>query len=213
MRIFDYAGLLAQGLITTIELTVISSVLACCFAGVGGLALLSKHRWIRWPTTLLVEFLRGTSCYIQLFWLYFALPLFGIYLDAFVVGALALALNIGSFGSEVVKAAIQSVAKEQTEAAIAINLTSWQQMRWVVFPQALITMLPPMNNLLIELVKVTPLVSLITITDLTFVVQIFRQQTGETVQAFGALMVVYFIISTCVALPFQLIERRLSFAV
>lgn len=65
-------------------------------------------------------------------------------------------------------------------------------------------------NLLIELVKITPLVSLITIADLTFVAQLFRQQTGETLQAYGTLMVIYFIIATSVALPLQLLEKRVT---
>lgn len=210
MRILDYAGVLAEGLLVTVELTLVAAVLACVIALTAGLARMSRFWFIRWPAAVYVEFFRGTSCYIQLFWLYFALPLFGIFLDAFLVGAIAISLNVGSFGSEVVRGSILSVPREQVEAAIALNLTRWQRMRYVILPQALVTMLPPMTNLLIELVKVTPLVSLITIADLTFVAQLFRQQTGETVQAFGALLVIYFIIATCVAWPFQHLEKRVT---
>lgn len=210
MEILEYAGVLAQGLVVTLELTAVSAVLAIMVALLAGIARVSRYRFVRWPAAVYVEFFRGTSCYIQLFWLYFALPLFGISLDAFFVGAIAIALNVGSFGSEVVRGSILSVPREQIEASIALNLTAWQRMRWIILPQALVTMLPPMSNLLIELVKVTPLVSLITIADLTFVAQLFRQQTGETLHAYGALLVIYFIIATCIYLPFQYLERRIT---
>lgn len=210
MSILDYTGVLAEGLLVTLQLTLLSAFLACVIALAAGLARLSRFRLVRWTAAAYVEFFRGTSCYIQLYWLFFALPLFGIYLDAFLVGAIAIALNVGSFGSEVVRGSLLSVPREQVEAAIALNLTRWQRLRTVILPQALVTMLPPATNLLIELVKITPLVSLITIADLTFVAQLFRQQTGETLQAYGTLMVIYFIIATSVALPLQLLEKRVT---
>jgi polar amino acid transport system permease protein len=187
-----------------------ASVLAVIVSFVTGIARLSKHVWIRWPLTVYVEFFRGTSCYIQLFWLFYALPFFGITINAFAVGVTAIGLNIGSFGSEVVRSAILSVPKGQREAAIALNYTRWQQLRRIILPQALVTTLPPMSNLIIELLKSTPLVSLITIADLTFRAQLFRKQTAETFQAFGAILVLYFILASMIAWGFRALERKFS---
>lgn len=210
MVILEFSNVLVEGLIRTIQITICSMLLACTVSVVVGICRLSKHGWVRWPFTLYVEFFRGTSCYVQMFWLFFSLPLFGIYLDAFLVGVIAIGLNVGSFGSEVVRGAVQAVPQDQIEAAIALNYTRWQRLRHVVLPQAVVRMLPPLANLMIELVKVTPLVSLITIADLTFYAQLIRQQTGETFQAFGTLLVVYFIISSLIAWGFRRLEARMS---
>ena len=208
MIIFDYLVPLGRGLLVTVEITLLSSVLAAIIAVIAGLARLSKHAWVRWPAAVYVEFFRSTSCYVQLFWLFFALPFFGIYLDAFLVGVVGIALNIGSFASEVVRAAVLSVSKGQREAAIALSYTPWQRMRRVIIPQAMIAMLPPMSNLMIELIKSTPLVSLITISDLTFTAHLFRTQSGQTFQAFGSILIIYFILSSGMAWVFTALERR-----
>ncbi|MSO93637.1 MAG: ectoine/hydroxyectoine ABC transporter permease subunit EhuC [Rhodospirillales bacterium] len=206
--IFDYLIPFGRGLLVTVEITVLSTILAAVIAVIAGLARLSKHAWVRWPAAVYVEFFRSTSCYVQLFWLFFALPFFGIYLDAFLVGIVGIALNIGSFASEVVRAAVLSVSKGQREAAIALNYTAWQRMRRVILPQAMIAMLPPMSNLMIELIKTTPLVSLITISDLTFTAHLFRTQSGQTFQAFGSILIIYFILSSGMAWIFNTLERR-----
>jgi len=208
MMIFDFLIPLGQGLLVTVKIAVLSAILAAIIALIAGFARLSKRAWIRWPATVYVEFFRSTSCYVQLFWLFFALPFFGIYLDAFVVGVVGIALNIGSFATEVVRAAVLSVSQGQREAAIALNYTPWQRMLRVILPQAMIAMLPPMSNLMIELIKTTPLVSLITISDLTFMAHLFRTQSGQTFQAFGSILIVYFILSSGMAWVFNALERR-----
>ncbi len=195
MNIFDYVEPLSRGLLVTVQITVLSTLLAAVIALVAGLARLSKRGWISWPAAVYVEFFRSTSAYVQLFWLFFALPFFGINIEAFYVGVVGIALNVGSFASEVVRAAVLSVSKGQREAAVALNYKPWQRTRRIILPQAMIAMLPPMSNLMIELIKTTPLVSLITITDLTFTAHLFRTQTGQTFQAFGSILIIYFILS------------------
>lgn len=208
MTILHYLLPLWRGLVVTVEITALAGLLSIAIAFAAGLARTSKRAWVRWPAAVYVEFFRSTSCYVQLFWLYFALPFFGIYLDAFTVGVVGIGLNVGSFGSEVVRAGILSVSRGQSEAAIALNYTPWQRMRRIILPQALVAMLPPLSNLTIELVKTTPLVSLITIADLTFNAHLFRTQTGETFQAFGGILVVYFVLSSVIAWVFDALERR-----
>ena len=125
---------------------------------------------------------RGTSALVQLFWFYFVLPLFGVQLPAMLVGIVVLALNAGAYGAEVVRGAIRAVPPGQREAGVALNLTRGQIMRRIVVPQAIPAMLPPAGNLLIELLKNTALVSLITITDLTFRGQLLRSETLRTTE-------------------------------
>ncbi|MCA9857466.1 MAG: ectoine/hydroxyectoine ABC transporter permease subunit EhuC, partial [Dehalococcoidia bacterium] len=141
-------------------------------------------------------FFRGTSAIVQLFWIVFALPLIGISISPFVGGIVTLGLNMGSYGSEVVRGAVRAVPRGQTEASIALNLTGFQRMRYIIFPQAAVAMLPPYGNLLIELLKASALVSLVTLSDLTFEVQKLRVNgTASTATLFTIALVMYFLIA------------------
>ncbi len=206
----DLLPVLIRGAGITIQLTLVSAALALGMALVAGLARLSPVWPLRFVAGLYVEVFRGTSVLVQLFWFYFALPLFGIRLDAFTAGVLALGLNVGAYGAEVVRGAILSVPKGQTEAAIALNFTPWQRMRRVVLPQAFVLMLPPFGNQLIELLKATALVSLITIPEMTFQGLTLRQTTGRTNEIFLWLLVLYFAVAYPLTLGVRWIERRVG---
>lgn len=190
----------------TVQVTVGAAALAWVTAFVTGFCKLSEKKSIAWPAVAFVEFFRGTSCYVQLFWLYFVLPLVGIQISALVVGIVAIGLNVGCYGSEVVRSSILAVPKGLSEASKALNLSSFQAMRHVILPNAFPRMLPPMCNLMVDLLKVTPLVSLITIADLTFIGQIYRQQSGSPLVAFGALLIIYFILSSIIIDVFKRLE-------
>jgi polar amino acid transport system permease protein len=176
----------------TLRLTAGAALLALPVAIAAGLARLAPWRAVRWPATAYVEVFRGSSALVQLFWFYFVLPLFGLNLSAIAVGVLVLGLNTGAYGAEIVRGAILAVPRGQWEAALALNLTAWQTMRRVVLPQVLPAMLPPAGNLLIELLKNTALVSLITLTDLTFRAQTLRSETLKTETIFTLVLVMYF---------------------
>ncbi|MFY3195196.1 ectoine/hydroxyectoine ABC transporter permease subunit EhuC, partial [Achromobacter xylosoxidans] len=168
---------LLEGLAVTLEIMAGAVVLAVPLALVAGVGRLSTVHPVRWLASIYVEVFRGTSALVQLFWFYFVLPLFGVQLPAMLVGIVVLALNAGAYGAEVVRGAIRAVPPGQREAGVALNLTRGQIMRRIVVPQAIPAMLPPAGNLLIELLKNTALVSLITITDLTFRGQLLRSET------------------------------------
>ena len=206
----DLLPVLIRGAGITIQLTLVSAALALGMALVAGLARLSPLWPLRFVAGLYVEVFRGTSVLVQLFWFYFALPLFGIRLDAFTAGVLALGLNVGAYGAEVVRGAIRSVPKGQTEAAIALNFTPWQRMRRIILPQAFVLMLPPFGNQLIELLKATALVSLITIPEMTFQGLTLRQTTGRTNEIFLWLLVLYFAVAYPLTLGVRWIERRVG---
>jgi polar amino acid transport system permease protein len=205
-----YIGLILQGALVTIELTVMGSVLALIMAFIAGLGRLSRFFAIRALATTYIEFFRGTSIFVQLFWVYFVLPFAGVTLTPMQAGVLALGLNVGAYGAEVVRGAIKSVPREQYEACIAVNLSRFQRMRHIILPQALPLMLPTFGNNAIELLKGTAVVSLISLTDMTFQAQVVRAQTGSTLIPFGTILILYFAMSWIISLLMRRLERRVT---
>jgi polar amino acid transport system permease protein len=157
-----------------------------------------------------IEFFRGTSVLVQMFWIFFALPAFGVSMSALTAGVLALGLNVGAYGAEVVRGAVKAVPAGQVEAAIALNMRPMLRMRRVILPQAIVAMLPPMGNLMIELLKGTALVSLITLSDLTFQAQVLRSRTGDTLTIFVLVLIFYFLMAGVITVLVRLLERRVT---
>ncbi len=205
-----YLGLILQGALVTIQLTLMGSALALVMAFMAGLGRLSRFVALRALATAYIEFFRGTSIFVQLFWAYFVLPFAGISLTPLQAGVLALGLNVGAYGAEVVRGAVQSIGREQHEACVALNLGRWQAMRYVILPQALLLMLPTFGNNAIELLKATAVVSLISLTDMTFQAQVVRAQTGDTLVPFGTILLLYFAMAMAISTFMRWLERRLS---
>jgi polar amino acid transport system permease protein len=207
---FDLLPPLLSGLWVTLQLAVGGSLCAILSAFVIGLARLSRSLILRATATLYIDLLRGTSALVQLFWVFFALPMLGIRMDAMTAGILVLGLNHGAYGAEVVRGAIQSVPVEQHEAATALNFTPRQTLWRVILPQALPAMLPPFGNLLIELLKNTALVSLITLSDLTFQGQVLRAATLRSGEIFSLMLIMYFLLALAISFIMRRLERRLA---
>lgn len=205
-----YLGLILQGTLVTVELTLMGSVLALVMAFLAGMGRLSRFFAVRALATAYIEFFRGTSIFVQLFWAYFVLPVIGLSLTPLQAGVLALGLNVGAYAAEVVRGAIQSVGKEQYEACTALNLGRWQGMRHVILPQALLVMLPTFGNNVIELLKATSVVSLISLADLTFQAQVVRAQTGNTLVPFTTILIIYFILALIVSWGMRRLERHMA---
>ena len=205
-----YLPLILQGALVTLQLTVFGFILALALAFLFGLARATGGAFLTAASVVYIEFFRGTSIFVQLFFAYFVLPLFGISFAPLQAGILVLGLNVGAYGAEVVRSAIQAVPREQREACIALNLTPLQSMRHVVLPQALVIMLPTLGNNAIELMKATAVVSVISLADMTFQAQIIRGQTGSTAVPFIAILLIYFLLSLVISFVTRRIERRLS---
>lgn len=201
---------LLKGAWVTIQISIFSILLGFVLSFVFGLARLSNLKVIRIIAACYVEVIRGTSLLVQLFWVYFALPLLGVELSAMAAGVLALGLNMGAYGAEIVRSAIVAIPKGQTEATIALNMTRLQRMRLVILPQAFVRMLPPFGNLMVELIKGTALVSLITLSDLTFQGMLLRTTTMQTTEIFTFLLLIYFIITYPCTWGLRWLERKLS---
>lgn len=205
-----YIGLILQGAVVTIEITIMGCIVALIAAFIAGLGRLSRFWLVRWMATAYIEFFRGTSIFVQLFWAYFVLPLLGVPLSPLQAGVIALGLNIGAYGAEVVRGAIKSIPREQYEACTALNLTRFQEMRHVILPQAVVRMLPTFGNNSIELLKGTAVVSLISLSDMTFQAQVVRAQTGSTAVPLLTILLLYFLFSSTISTVIKRLERHLS---
>lgn len=191
--------LLLRGSLVTIEISILSGVLALFAAGLAGLARQSALGALRWPAAVYIELFRGTALLIQLFWMYYVLPDFGVEMSAFAVAVLAIGLNYGAYGAEVVRGAMQAVGPGQRDAARALGLTSVQTGRLVVLPQAAAIAVLPWGNLMVQLVKATSLVSLITIAELSYRAYQLNQVTMRTASIFAVVLLLYFAITQTVA--------------
>ncbi len=199
-----------DGTIVTVEQTALAIVLAVVIALIMALMKMSPIFLLRYPAIAYIEIFRGTSLLVQLYWIFFVLPLFGLSLEKFTAGFVAVGMNLGAYGAELVRGGIQSVPRGQYEASIALNLPPVARFRRIIFPQALLIMLPPWGNLLIELLKGTALVSLISVTDLMFESKQINASTFLSVQAFGTAIVIYYVLGRFVISPaMRGLENRL----
>lgn len=204
----SYAEFLAEhgprllgGAWITVQQTVLAAIVAVIIALVMGIARLSQHGIIRGTATIYIEIFRGTSLLVQLFWIFFVLPLFGITLEKFTAGFMAVGMNLGAYGAEVVRGAIQSVPRGQYEAALALNMSPTQRMRRIILPQAVLIMLPPWGNLFIELLKGTALVALISVSDLMFEAKQINGYTFLSAEAFGTALILYYVMARFAVTP------------
>lgn len=206
-----HGGQFLSGTLITVLQFVLATIVSIIIALTFGLMRLSKNMAVRSTATVYIEIFRGTSLLVQLFWIFFVLPLFGITLEKFVAGFLAVGLNMGAYGAELVRGAILAVPKGQWEAAKAINMTPAQRMRRIILPQAFVIMLPPWGNLIIEILKGTALVALISVTDLMFQARQINISTFLSVQAFGTALVIYYVFARFLITPFmRYFERTMA---
>ncbi|MER9481970.1 ectoine/hydroxyectoine ABC transporter permease subunit EhuC [Mesorhizobium sp. M0494] len=202
---------LAKGVLTTLNVTLGASLVAIVLGVIVGLIRVSPHWPLRWLGIAYIEFFRGTSMLVQLYWWFFVLPIFGVALSPWTVAIFGVGMCISGYGAELVRAAIQSVDRGQYEASIALNFPRLTMMRRIVLPQAVRAMLPSWGNLLIELLKSTSLVFFITITEFTTASKMAADATGNYLLFFAVALFGYYAIARALITPFvRWLERRLS---
>lgn len=216
MNWVEYLGPLSQGLWVTVQLTIYSTIFGAVLSFAAGIGKLSDNWLIKIPAGTFVEIFRGTSLLVQMFWLFYALPMIGhaIGIDArippIIAGILALSANIGAYGAEVVRGAILAVSKDQYEAAVALNFTPRQTLWKIALPQALPEMMPPFGNLAIQNLKDTSLVSLITIADLAFIAGRLRNLTADSITIYTIVLFAYFGMSLIMAFLMKQLAKRIG---
>lgn len=203
-----------EGTLVTLEVFILATAVGTVLSLVFGVGRLSSRRWVRTLSSVYVEFARGISAIILLIWTFFALPqLLGIRLSPLLAGVLALGANMGAYGAEVVRGGIQAVPQGQSEATIALNMTDSQRLRHVILPQAIPVILPPFGNLMIEILKGTALVALITLSDLNFEMDKLRTNAvviggASTPVLFLNGLIIYFVLAQVISTIFGFLERR-----
>ncbi|MFC5182661.1 ectoine/hydroxyectoine ABC transporter permease subunit EhuC [Actinomadura harenae] len=207
-EVLDSYPLLLRGAWTTVQITVYGAVFALVLALAFGLAGTARGRLLRAVNRIYVEFFRGVAALVLMYWFFYALPLLGLRFTPIAAAVLAIGLNYGAYGAEVVRGSVEAVPRAQWEAACALNFTAAQRMRRVLLPQATALMLPPFGNLLIELMKATAGVSLVSIADLTFRAKQIQASTGQTAATFAVILVMYFVIAQALQVLVRIAERR-----
>ena len=207
---WQYRYQLLEGLTLTVELTVLSGLLALLISLIVGTGVLSGSLFIRYICRIYIEFFRGTSLLAQMFWLFFVLPNLGIDLSPITCGVWSLGLCFGGYGAEIVRSSLVSVPKGQHDAAIALNFSKFKALRYIYLPQAVMLMLPLFSNLFIELLKATSLVSLITISELTFQAKNLIFLTYDTAKILIFILIVYFALSQVISRSLRGLENALA---
>lgn len=159
--------LLAKGTLVTLQIALISGVLSILLGFALGLSALGNVRLLRLLVAGYVDFIRGTPLLIQIFLIFFALPVVGVRLDEIWAGIVALSINTAAYMAETVRGGVGSVERGQTEAARSIGMTQSQILTYILLPQALRPMVPPLTNELITMTKNTSLLSVISVYELT----------------------------------------------
>ncbi|WP_049576277.1 ectoine/hydroxyectoine ABC transporter permease subunit EhuC [Streptomyces sp. SBT349] len=196
------------GMWITVQVTIYSAALAAVVALVIGTLRTSRLWVVRFVSGVYFELFRGMSALILMFWLVFAVPLmFRWQFVPMFAGVLALGLTYGAYGSEVVRGALAAVPAAQREAGIALGFTRFQRLRRIELPQAWPEMVPPFNNLLIELLKGTALVSTIMVADLTYAGNLVRIGSSESAPVYTLLLVIYFAFAFLLTRGMRIVER------
>lgn len=201
---------LVAGFLITLELTAAATPLALLF----GLLLLAprmdRRAYIRAPAIGFIELMRNTPLLVQIYLVYFGLPLLGFYPSEFVCGVAGISLQHGAFLAETYRGAIESVDRGQWDAANAIGMNEHKTFRHVILPQALMKILGPLGNQVIVLAKDTSLVSAIGMMDLTMTGKMAIERSAASAEVFVAVAFFYLLLTTALGGTARAVEHRVA---
>lgn len=210
MSLFDIWVGIMKGADVTLEVTLYGLLYGIPFALAFGVAQFLATGVVRAAVTAIIEFWRSSSVIILLFVFFYALPTVGVMLSAVTVSALVLGLNAGAYASQAVRGGLETLDRGQREAGSALGLTRTQTLLMIELPQALTKMTPTFVNQLIQLIKGTALVSLVTLSDMTFRAKEIGQIEYNPVGVYTALLLAYFVVCYPIALLGRGLEARLQ---
>lgn len=208
--VVSFLPVLLRGAGVTLEVTLASGSVAFVLAVLVGMARVSQIAVLRGIARVYIEIFRGISALIQLYYLFFILPVLGIETSPMVAAALGLGLTFSAYGAEIVRAGIVGIDRGQWDAGRALGMPRSLVFRRIIAPQAFARTLAPFGNLLVELLKSTSLVSLITLTDLTFAGAQVITSTGKPGQTWGAVLLLYFLMCFPLAQAVRSLEKRFT---
>ena len=201
--------LLLEGAAVTIKITALSVGFGFIIGMLVGVARLSKTRLLKWLAMIYIDFIRGTPLLVQIFLIYFALPMItGTRIDPFIAAITACSINSGAYIAEIFRAGIQSIDKGQIEAGRSLGLNWFQTMRYVVMPQAFKRIIPPLGNEFIAMLKDSSLVSVIGFEELTRRGQLIIAKTYSSFEIWMAVAILYLIMTLTISRLVAYLERR-----
>lgn len=201
--------ILGIGLIVTLEAAALGFVVALVLGLVLALLRRSRIAAVAWATAGVIEFIRDTPLLIQLFFLYYVLPNYGIVLPAFLTGTLALGLQYSAYTSEVYRGGLDAVPRAQWEAATALNLTRLRTYRDIVIPQAIPRILPAMGNYLVSMLKDTPVLSVVTVLEMLGLANMIGDRTFEYLVPLSMVGLIFLILTLILSAGLHVLERVL----
>ena len=205
----EYLPAIIDGLYMTIQISILSIILGSIMGVAGALCRTSNSFLLRSIGNVYVEWIRNTPLLIQILFIYFGLGVF-FSLSPMTSSVLALSFFSGAYVTEIIRAGIQSIHRGQREAALSIGMTEWQAMTLIILPQAIKRILPPLAGQFITLVKDSSLVSVIAVTDLTYVAKNIVTITFRAFEVWLAIAAFYFILSFGLSLVVRKLEKRLA---
>ena len=201
--------LLIEGAIFTIQITVLSVALGIVIGLFVGIGRISSIKVIRYLSAIYVDFLCGTPLLVQIFLIYFALPVVtGINMNPFVAAVTACSINSGAYVAEIFRAGIQSIDDGQMEAGRSLGLSWVQTMRYIIIPQAFKRVIPPLGNEFIALLKDSSLVSVIGFEELTRRGQLVIARTYASLEIWICVALIYLVMTLSISRFVAYLERR-----
>lgn len=201
--------LLLKGAVITIEITLLSVGVGFLLGLIVSLLNMSRFKAVQWLAKVYVNVFRGTPLLVQIFFIYFAIPIVtGVKLNPFIAAVLACSLNSGAYVSEIFRAGIASIDKGQMEAGRSLGLSWAQTMRYIIMPQAFKAIIPPLGNEFIAMLKDTSLVSVIGFEELTRQGQLIIARTYASFEIWGTVAVLYLIMTLSISRLIAYLERR-----
>lgn len=203
--------LLLMGAVVTIQITVLSVLLGVLIGLFVGIARISGFRLIRWAAAVYVDFFRGTPLLVQIFLIYFAIPVItGQRMDPFMAAISACGINSGAYVAEIFRAGIQSIDEGQMEAGRSLGMTWGQTMRYIIVPQAFKRVIPPLGNEFIALLKDSSLVSVIGFEELTRRGQLIIAKTYGSLEIWFSVAIIYLAMTLTISQFVAYLERRFN---
>lgn len=201
--------ILLRGLLVTVQAAalgfVVAAILGLLLAALKG----AQSRWVSWPAKALSEFIRDTPLLVQLFFLYYVLPDYGIVLPAFLTGALALGIQYGAYTSEVYRAGLESVLKGQAEAARALDLTPLRIFAVIVLPQAIPRIIPALGNYLVSIMKDVPVLSVVSVLEMLNVAKIIGDRSFNYLIPLSMVGALYLVLTLASSAGVRYLDNRL----
>ncbi|MBC2882587.1 amino acid ABC transporter permease [Campylobacter massiliensis] len=194
----------------TLPLTAISFSLGLLIAVLTAIARIANIKILKQLSEFYIWIFRGTPLLVQLFIVYFGLPIVGVTLDVWSAAIITFSLNIGAYASEAVRAAVLSVPKGQWEAATALGMSYAQILRRIIAPQAARISLPPLSNIFISTLKDTSLAASITMVDMFMVAQRIAARTFDPLTLYVLAALFYLIVCTFLTFLQARLEKRFS---